>query len=242
MGTEHSPPSPPYPAYGLPDVVERALRLTTLPVGTPVSRGAVYGALGFGSVNGTSKSFINALKQFRLIVGQGTTFEVSPEVSRLKPEAPAAERRALLADLARRPPIFRELDDHYPDALGQRNDQARAYLAASGFRQAAIGTVLAVYRATREMLVQEGVVSCVDPDLARRSDSAGADLVDDIARGAGTVATGSGDGRTLFGYAFEGGGELKVVVEGSAGIDEILQTIEAWLRLKRAELDRIRTA
>lgn len=248
-------PSPPYPSIGLHRILERLAPLAKASTSKPLSVRHVLGMIGFGTLNGTSKAYINAARQYGLLATTEDGYMVSPEIREIARARQPGTRLRLLLEVAFRPPVFKALRTLHPEALGDGQEEARRYLAAQGFRGPAIEAVMSSYRSTSAFLDHLGASSDgggpLSPD--NREADAGApprDHATDDCRGPDDLPTQTSAGsacrpreapstRILFQYGFEGAGGIRLCMDGDVHVEAVIDAVQAWIDIKRAEMGRM---
>jgi hypothetical protein len=142
--------SPNYPAFGLPAAIGRAEALFRKDGKAALHTTAAIKAWGYSTLNGRSLSNLGALRQYGLLEDVGPqmvklsqlalTIILSPEDS---PEYAQAIQTA-----ARKPGIFAELFEQYPEGFPSDETMARNLTLSTNYSQAAANRVISAFRET----------------------------------------------------------------------------------------------
>ena len=108
-----------YPGMGLREAIEKARQLYDSNGKAAVAKDAAVKAWGYKGLNGASLRVLGALNQYGLLdIPESKTVKLSARALAilLEPED-SAERAQALLDAAHTPPVFAEIQEHYPDGL-----------------------------------------------------------------------------------------------------------------------------
>ena len=114
MGTRHR--SPNYPAAGLGDAVVLLKKFYAEAKRTPVDETSAAQAIGYGSLNGMSRSKLSTLKKYGLLEDIDGKFRISDRGLRIVIPSGFDDVLAALREAALAPDIFREIHASHADA------------------------------------------------------------------------------------------------------------------------------
>lgn len=144
--------SPNYPQMSFPQAIERIKKVYSVEHTHTVPDESIATTLGYGTLNGTSKVVLSALKKFGLLLPNGDGFRVSQDaVAIIELPRDDPERSAAITKLALRPPIFRHLYERY--GLDLPSDASiRHFLVTQGFESRGADLLIKFYKQTLEYL------------------------------------------------------------------------------------------
>lgn len=141
--------SPNYPALSLPEAIEKVTVLYKNQHTYGAPREVAVKSMGYNSLNGASATAISALHKYGLLDRVGDEVKVSERALRIMHPNSAEERTTAIAEAAREPELFSELNERFPGQMP--NDEVlKNYLIRKGFAPSALPSVLLAYRKTIE--------------------------------------------------------------------------------------------
>ena len=147
--------SPNYPIISLADAVGRVQQIYEKERQHPADKLVMAKALGYGSLNGLSRSVLSALVKFGLLVEDHDQVKVSSDaLDVLLHSAGTPERAAALQRAAYLPPLFSELRATFDGSLPS-DENLRAVLVKKGFNPNTVSKVIRSYRDTVLFVSQE---------------------------------------------------------------------------------------
>ena len=147
--------SPNYPAIALPEAISRTRKIFDSQQRYPASRDVLVKLMGYGSLNGASKTVLSALSKYGLLEGRGEELRVSELGQDIVLHRKGdSEYSAALKEAAFAPAFFRELHDQYPSGLPS-DHAVRATLIKRGFNSKAIDTAVRAFRETIDFMEAE---------------------------------------------------------------------------------------
>jgi len=159
--------SPNYPQMNIVQAIDRAKKVYTEEHTHSVPDQSIAVALGYSSLNGTSKVVLSALKKFGLLVASGDGFKVSQDAVAII-ELPANDPTRIVAlhKSALRPPVFKQIYDRYGTDLPS-DASLRHYLVGLGFESEAANQVIRFYKETMSFLATQGPIKEEGPEVER---------------------------------------------------------------------------
>jgi hypothetical protein len=140
--------SPNYPIISLADAVGRVQLIYEKERQHPADKLVVAKALGYGSLNGLSRSIVSALVKYGLLTETKDQLKVSMEaLDILLHSAGEPERVAAIQRAAYMPPLFSELRATFDNSLPS-DENLRAFLVKKGFNPNTVSNVIRAYRDT----------------------------------------------------------------------------------------------
>ncbi len=233
--------SPNYPAFSLPDAIQRVTQLYSTLHTHSGTREDIAKGMGYNSLNGASATAISALHKYGLLEKVGDEIKVSERALKILHPHDEAEKQAAIREAAMDPPLFAELAEKFPGKL-PTDDLLRNYLIRNGFAPAAVSSVVLSYRETSLFADEQGGPY----DSGVTSPVRGPDMVD-IPR---NTATGplpqsfvpssqpNVNQREIGRYNFEGGGFVSIVTGVNTDTEEALEMALTVIELKQKELVR----
>jgi hypothetical protein len=151
-GGKRGPRSPNFPAISLPDAIEKTRTVFEKDKRAAVSLNTVLAHLGFSAkLSGSTARVISALRQFGLLDVLGTQFKVSELAYRILALSDgAAERLKAIQEAVKRPAIYREVLNNYPDGLPSDAGLSDYLLIEKKFNQVSIDGFIRAFRASIE--------------------------------------------------------------------------------------------
>ncbi len=148
--------SPNYPSFSLDEAVANARKIHEKDRRSPVDRAVVAGHLGYKSLNGAADKALATMMQYGLLekVAKGEVRVSQWTIDILFPDNPA-QRIAALRSAASSPPLFRTLNERFPEGPPSA-ETLRSYLTRENFNERAIGPIITAYSKTSALLAQEG--------------------------------------------------------------------------------------
>lgn len=148
--------SPNYPIISLADAVGRIQQIYDKERTHPADKEVIAKALGYGSLNGLSRSILSALMKYELLVEDGADmFKVSNDaLDILLRSTGQPERVGAITKAAFAPQLFSELRGQFGTSLPS-DENLKAYLVKRGFNPNTVNNVIRSYRDTIEYLNQE---------------------------------------------------------------------------------------
>jgi hypothetical protein len=147
--------SPNYPIISLADAVGRVQLVYEKERQNRADKMVIAKDLGYGSLNGLSRSIISALVKFGLLTEDGDQLKVSMDaLDILLHSAGSPERVAALQRAAYLPPLFSELRATFDGSLPS-DENLRAHLVKRGFNPNTVANVIKSYRDTVLFVTQE---------------------------------------------------------------------------------------
>ncbi len=163
--------SPNYPFISLADAVGRVKLIYERERQHAADKLVMAKALGYGSLNGLSRSVLSALVKYGLLIEEGDQLKVGPSTLDVLLHAPGSpERVAALQRAAFQPPLFSELRATFDNSLPS-DDNLRAVLVKKGFNPNTVSNVIRSYRDTVLYVNQEVAQA---PEAAEAPPAAGA--------------------------------------------------------------------
>lgn len=164
--------SPGYPAIGLREAIEKIRRVYEKDYQNKIPRKIVAEHMGYQSLNGKSLGVLSAVAKFGLIEGRGDENWVSDLGLKIIAHEPGSpERGAAIAEAAKRPELFAELDGKFPG--GRASDGAiRSYLLTMKFIPQAADAALRAYRETQGLVSEEGAVYSPETETISEAEAA----------------------------------------------------------------------
>lgn len=236
--------SPNYPAISLRDALEKTSALYKNLHTHAGPREVIVKAMGYASLNGSSMSAISALHKYGLLEGRGDEIKISDRAMRILHPETKDERALAIKEAASDPALFVELDDRFPGAV-PNEDLLRNYLLRRNFASGAVSQVILSYRETKEFVkaesgdcdspisTTEGPVS-MHPQIGTTQEKSSA--LTQITQQK------QSDDRLIVHYLFEGGGSIRIFVEGNISTEEAMDMAEIQIGLKRKEIERRKKA
>lgn len=231
--------SPNYPIISLADAVGRIQQIYDKERTHPADKEVIAKALGYGSLNGLSRSILSALMKYELLVEDGADmFKVSNDaLDILLRSAGQPERVSAITKAAFGPQLFSELRGQFGTTLPS-DENLKAYLVKRGFNPNTVNNVIRSYRDTVEYVNQE--TRMADGEMAA-SNLAGAPAAEAAqAAGRGTVKTLGAitmlppemapEEGTLLAFQLTANCHAKIVLTGDV-TQEALAKLEAFLDL-----------
>ena len=168
--------SPSYPSYPLDEAVANARKIYDKDRRAPIDRTVVAAHLGYKSLNGAADKSLATMMQYGMFekVAKGEVRVSQGAVDILFPDTPS-QRISALRQAAASPPLFRALNERFPDGPPS-NETLRAYLLREAFNDRALGPVIAAYTKTSAYLAQEGASESSIPPPDERPDSGGQEV------------------------------------------------------------------
>lgn len=163
--------SPNYPQMNIVQAVERMKKVYAEEHTHSVPDQSIASALGYSSLNGTSKVVLSALKKFGLLVPSGDGFKVSQDavaILELSPDDPT--RIVALHKSALRPPVFKQLHEKYGADLPS-DASLRHYLVGLGFESDAANQVIRFYKETMNFLDTQGPIKNSNLEVEREPET-----------------------------------------------------------------------
>lgn len=233
--------SPNYPAFGLPDALEKVGQLYRNMHTHAGTREDIALGMGYASLNGSSMSAISALHKYGLIEGRGDEISVSDRSMKILHPQSSEERAAAIRAAAIAPSLFAELDERFPGKV-PNTELLQNYLARKGFAQSALTSVVRSYLDTKELVEAESGV--YDSQESGQEETAAViSSTKSEAPNAGPIPSSPQlAGRSLGRYDFEGGGFIQILSGGEIETEAALDMAETLIRLKRAEIESLKSA
>lgn len=147
--------SPNYPQMNIIQAIDRVKKVYSEEHTHSVPDQSIASALGYSSLNGTSKVVLSALKKFGLLVASGDGFKVSQDavaIIELLPDDPT--RIVALHKSALRPPVFKQIYERYGNDLPS-DASLRHYLVGLSFESDAANQVIRYYKETMNFLATQ---------------------------------------------------------------------------------------
>lgn len=147
--------SPNYPFISLADAVGRAKLIYEKERQHAADKLVMAKALGYGTLNGLSRSVLSALVKYGLLSEEGDQLKVGPLALDVLLHSPGSpERVSALQRAAYMPPLFGELRATFDGSLPS-DENLRAVLVKKGFNPNTVGNVIRSYRDTVLFVNQE---------------------------------------------------------------------------------------
>ena len=163
--------SPNYPQMNIVQAVERVKKVYAEEHTHSVPDQSIASALGYSSLNGTSKVVLSALKKFGLLVATGDGFRVSQDaVAIIELTADDPTRIVALHKSALRPPVFKQLYEKYGTDLPS-DASLRHYLVGLGFESDAANQVVRFYKETMNFLDTQGPIKAEESAPEREAEA-----------------------------------------------------------------------
>lgn len=150
--------SPNYPQMNITQAIERIRKVYAQEHTHSVPDQSIAEALGYSSLNGTSKVVLSSLKKFGLLVANGDGFKVSQDAVAIL-ELPADEPTRIVAihKSALRPPVFKQLYEKYGTDLPS-DASLRHYLVSLGFESDAANQVIRHFKETLRFMTAQAAI------------------------------------------------------------------------------------
>lgn len=147
--------SPNYPFISLADAVGRVKLIYEKERQHAADKLVMAKALGYGTLNGLSRSVLSALVKYGLLGEEGDQLKVGPLALDVLLHSPGSpERVSALQRAAYMPPLFGELRATFDGSLPS-DENLRAVLVKKGFNPNTVGNVIRSYRDTVLFVNQE---------------------------------------------------------------------------------------
>jgi hypothetical protein len=142
--------SPNFPAMALADAVQKVRTIYGQDRRTPTSAAVMLSHLGYGkNVSGSAGRVLAALKQYGLLDEVGDNLRVSDAAFRIFSLSDGSpERVTAIKECARKPRIFREVLEEYPDGLPSDATLSDWLIDKKGFNPTSIAAFIRSFRAT----------------------------------------------------------------------------------------------
>jgi hypothetical protein len=151
--------SPNYPIISLADAIGRVGLVYEKERQHAADKMVIAKDLGYGSLNGLSRSIISALVKFGLLTEDNDQYRVSMDaLDVLLHSSGSPERVAALQKVAFLPPLFSELRASFGATLPS-DENLRAYLVKRGFNPNTVSNVIRSYRDTVMFTTQEALAA-----------------------------------------------------------------------------------
>lgn len=163
--------SPNYPQMNIVQAIERIKKVYAEEHTHSVPDQSIAAALGYTSLNGTSKVVLSAMKKYGLLIASGDGFKVSQDavsIIELLPDDPT--RLVALHKSALRPPVFKQLYEKYGHDLPS-DASLRHYLVSIGFESDAANQVIRYYKETQNFLVTQGSMRAENSESASEAET-----------------------------------------------------------------------
>lgn len=148
--------SPNYPQMNFAQAVERIKKVYDVETTHSVPDKSIAEALGYTTLNGTSRTTLSALKKYGLLVPSGDGFKVGQEAQRIiELSGPDPERVTAIRKLALRPPVYKQLQEKFPGKSLPSDSTLRLFLMDTGFEKDAANQVVRFYKETLQYLEKE---------------------------------------------------------------------------------------
>ncbi len=164
--------SPNYPQINIAQAIERTRKIYHAESRHAMPDSVAAGALGYTSLNGTSKAILSSLKKFGLLAKQGENSRVSDDALAIielpanDPESVAARSRC-----AFKPSAFKLLRDQFGESLPS-DANVRHFLLKNGYQSDGANQLMKVYKDTLQHLAQLGVAAPVEEKEQQSADTA----------------------------------------------------------------------
>jgi hypothetical protein len=137
-----------------PQAIERIKKVYSVEHTHTVPDESIAATLGYGTLNGTSKVILSALKKFGLLLPNGDGFRVSQDaIAIIELPRDDPEKSTAIQKLALRPPIFRQLYERYGFDLPS-DASIRHFLVNQGFESRGADLLIKFYKQTLEYLAE----------------------------------------------------------------------------------------
>jgi hypothetical protein len=158
-----------YPAFGLPDAIQRARQLYDREKRATVDADVAVQAWGYGGLNGASLRVLGAMKQYGLLDSPAPkSVKLSHDAVTILLEPEDSEERAeSLRRVAQAPAMFAEIRQQYPHDLPSDTALVSWLVRTHGFNDDAAESLIAAYRDTLSLVEENG-----KRDIAPRKDRA----------------------------------------------------------------------
>ena len=147
--------SPSYPAFDLAEAISKAQAVYKGEKRSATTAEVIASHMGYSQANGPGGRAVSALRQYGLIEENSGKYRISDVGYTLAHfDRDSVEWKAAVVEAARRPGLFRELLEEYPDGLPSdatlRNDLLRR-----GFNPGAVSDVVSIFRSTMSLAGSE---------------------------------------------------------------------------------------
>jgi hypothetical protein len=158
--------SPNYPIISLADAIGRVQVIYDKERQHAADKLVIAKDLGYGSLNGLSRSIISALVKFGLLTEEQDQLKVSLDaLDIVLHSAGQPERIAAIQRAAYLPPLFSELRATFDGSLPS-DENLRAYLVKKGFNPNTVSNVIKSYRDTVLYANQEAAQGAIPEEAA----------------------------------------------------------------------------
>ncbi|MGA2711663.1 MAG: hypothetical protein ABSG41_01035 [Bryobacteraceae bacterium] len=148
--------SPSYPAFSLVEAISKAGAVYAAEKRTATTGDVIASHMGYSAAAGPGGRAVSALRQYGLIEETEGKYRLSDlGYTLVHYEHESAEWRAAVAEAARRPTLFRELLEEYPDGLPS-DGTLRNNLLKREFNPGSIQDVVSIFRGTMELADSTG--------------------------------------------------------------------------------------
>lgn len=168
--------SPSYPGVSLAEALDSVRKIEQGYRTSKVDRVVAAKLIGYSSLSGAAAKALASLAQYGLVerAGKGELRVAERALGILHPDT-AQEKEANLRLAAFEPPLFRELQERYPNIVPPE-DGIITYLNRKGFNQSAIRPAVKAYLQTLQYLkeavaIDRGIVGKTNEIVAEQNDS-----------------------------------------------------------------------
>lgn len=140
--------SPNYPAFGLPEGIDRARKVYDREHTHKAPKEVIAKALGYQGINGKSLTVLSTLKKYGLLEEVGKDLKISTDALTILVEPISSlERAEAIRRAAFAPVLFDEIRKTYGETIPS-DENLRSFLLRKGFLQAAVDAPIRAYRET----------------------------------------------------------------------------------------------
>lgn len=140
--------SPNYPAFGLPEAIERVRKVYDREHTHKAAKEVVAKALGYQGMNGKSLTVLSTLKKYALLEEVGADLKISADaLTILVEQHDSLERADAIRRAAYNPALFDDIRKQYGETIPS-DDNLRSFLLRKGFLQGAVDAPIRAYRET----------------------------------------------------------------------------------------------
>lgn len=163
--------SPNYPQMNIVQAIDRVKKVYAEEHTHSVPDQSIAAALGYSSLNGTSKVVLSSLKKFGLLVSSGDGFRVSQDAMAII-ELPLDDPTRIVAlhKSGLRPPVFKQIYEKYGTDLPS-DASLRHYLVGLGFESDAANQVIRFYKETMSFLSNQGAIKDENLEIEKEAEA-----------------------------------------------------------------------
>lgn len=166
--------SPSYPVFALEDAIAKAKQVYDSEKRSSTTAEVIASHLGYSQATGPGGRAVSALRQFGLLEENAGKYRISDlGFTLIHFDTDSAEWRKAINDASRRPTLFRELMEEYPDGLPS-DATLKNELLRRGFNPSAISDAVSIFRETMALVGSD--VNVYDGDVTSITERPQSDL------------------------------------------------------------------